>query len=94
MYQPQSIDTSKIVLPETILVLAEMLAENVHDTWARNRISEGWTYGPQRDDARKEHPCLVPYSELPDSEKQYDRDTAIQTIKAILALGYEIREKV
>lgn len=89
-YQPAPIDTSGVELPEPIRELAERLAENVHDVWARQRLAEGWRYGPRRDDARKEHPGLVAYAELSESEKQYDRNTARQTLEAIIALGYRI----
>ena len=71
--------------------MTEKLAESTHDHWAAQRLAEGWTYGEQRDDAAKTHPCLIPYKDLPESEKQYDRTTAMETLKAILALGYEIR---
>ena len=93
-YIPRPIDTSGIVLTKDILDLTELLAENTHDTWAVQRLREGWCYGPKRDDARKEHPCLIPYKELPESEKEYDRNTAMETIKAIIALGYRIEEGV
>jgi len=89
-YEPKPIDTSKVVLAADIQALTELLARNAHDAWASRRLAEGWTYGPERDDARKRHPCLVPYEQLPDSEKQYDRTTAMETIKAIIALGYHI----
>jgi class 3 adenylate cyclase/tetratricopeptide (TPR) repeat protein len=89
-YQPWPIDTSSIGLPEDLLVLTERLAENAHDIWARQRLADGWVHGPRRDDAMKRHPCLVPYDELPDSEKQYGRNVALETLKAILALGYTI----
>lgn len=89
-YKPQPIDTSGVTLPEELLKLTERLAENAHDNWARQRIAEGWTYGPRRDDNAKEHPDLVPYRELPESEKEYDRRAAMETLKAILALGYRI----
>ena len=69
-----------------------MLAKNTHDVWARQRIAEGWRYGPQRDDSRKEHPGLVAYEELSDSEQEYDRNTALQTLQAIIALGYRIEK--
>ena len=92
-YQPAPRDTSEVVLPAPIRELTEMLARNTHENWARQRISDGWRYGPQRDDARKEHPSLVPYDELPESEKEYDRRTAIETVKTILALGYRIEKK-
>ncbi|MBQ2324775.1 MAG: Ryanodine receptor Ryr [Clostridia bacterium] len=93
MYTPKPIDTSKISLPEELLQLTEEIAENVHDNWSIGRISEGWTYGEQRDDVKKTHPCLVPYSDLSDSEKSYDRTTALETLKLIVALGYKIEKK-
>lgn len=91
-YTPSPLDTSDIVLPESLTPLIEALAENVHDTWAKGRMDAGWTYGPVRDDAKKQNPCLVPYLELPESEKTYDRGTAISTLKAILKLGFTISE--
>jgi ryanodine receptor 2 len=92
-YEPQPIDSSQVKLSNEILELTELLARNAHDHWAQQRMSEGWKYGPKRDDARKEHPCLVPYEQLPDSEKEYDRKTAMETLKAITALGYMISQK-
>lgn len=89
-YDPNPIETSDIELSEELLKLTEKLAENVHDVWAVGRINEGWTYGEKRDDSKKQSPCLVPYSDLPDLEKEYDRNTALTTIKAILALNYKI----
>ena len=89
-YELRPIDTSKIELPHEIQELTERLAENAHDSWARQRIEDGWRYGPRRDDAKKEHPSLVPYAALPESEKKYDRDTATEALKAIIALGYHI----
>jgi hypothetical protein len=91
-YKPAPIDTSGATLNENLRDLTELLARNAHDNWARQRLSEGWRYGPERNDARKEHPCLVPYEQLPDSEKEYDRQTAMETIKAIIALGYRIEK--
>lgn len=93
MYKPKPIDTEKIVLPKDILELTEKIAENVHEVWAEKRIAEGWSYGEQRDDAKKLTPCLVPYSELSESEKEYDRKTAILTLKLIIALGYRIEKQ-
>lgn len=90
MYKPNPIDTNNIELPKELLELTEKIAENVHENWAVGRMSEGWTYGEKRYDEKKTTPCLVPYSELPDSEKEYDRNTAIQTLKLIVALGYKI----
>ncbi|HLW68103.1 MAG TPA: RyR domain-containing protein [Gemmataceae bacterium] len=91
-YVPQPIDTSQVQVPPSLVDLTEQLAENAHDVWARQRLSDGWTWGPQRDDKAKHHPCLIPYADLPDSEKQYDRQTAMETLKAIMALGYRIEK--
>jgi len=89
-YTPRPIDTTQIVLPTDVVGLTEKLAENAHDVWAAQRIAQGWTCGPRRDDERKQHPCLVPYVDLPEAEKEYDRATAMQTLKLILSLGYSI----
>lgn len=89
-YTPAPIDTSAITLPPELNALTERLAENAHDLWAQQRLAAGWTHGPQRDDPTKKHPCLVPYSQLPESEKEYDRQAALGTLKAILALGYTV----
>lgn len=91
-YSPKPIDTTDVELPEELAALAEKLAENVHDVWAANRMNEGWTFGEQRDDNKKTHPCLVPYEQLSDSEKEYDRATAQETIKLILKLGFQINK--
>ena len=93
MYKPNPIDTSKIEVPEALLELTEKIAENVHENWSAGRIAEGWTYGDTRDGKKKTTPCLVPYSELTDSEKEYDRVTALQTLKLIVALGYKISKE-
>ncbi len=90
-YIPRPLDTSDISLPESLVALIEALAENVHDTWAKGRMDGGWTYGPVRDDAKKQHPGLVPYADLPESEKAYDRATAISTLKFICKKGYSIK---
>jgi hypothetical protein len=89
-YTPSPIDTSGVKLSQDLLELTELLAKNTHEIWAAARISDGWTYGATRDDARKLHPCLVPYEELPESEKEYDRNTAMETLKVIEKLGFEI----
>ena len=89
-YKPQIVDTSSIELPEQLMLLAEQMAENVHEIWAATRIEQGWTYGPERNDSLKHHPCLVPYGELPEEEKVYDRNTSIETLKFILAKGWKI----
>ena len=93
MYQPNPVDTTGVELPRELLELTEEIAENVHEIWARGRVAEGWTYGPARDDEKKTTPCLVPYDELPDSEKEYDRNTALETIRLIISLGYEVKRK-
>jgi hypothetical protein len=92
VYKPSPRDTSGIVLPEPIERLTELLAKNTHENWARLRIEEGWRYGQERDDAHKKHPNLVPYEELSEADKEYDRRTAMETLKAILALGYRIEK--
>lgn len=92
-YIPNPIDTSGVKLSDELNKLVEQLARNVHDNWALGRIKDGWTYGSQRDDANKKHPCLVDYDELPENEKEYDRNTAVETIKLILKLGWKIENK-
>lgn len=92
MYIPNPVDTSKVQLPDDLVALTEQIAENVHDIWAQGRIADGWTYGETRDDENKKTPCLVPYSDLSETEKEYDRNTAIETIKLIVALGYKIEK--
>ena len=89
-YIPQPIDTSDIKLPEKLEQLVEQMSKNVHEVWAESRISQGWTYGEQRNDELKTHPCLVPYEDLPEVEKDYDRNTSIGTLKLILKLGFKI----
>jgi ryanodine receptor 2 len=79
-------------LSPEIAELLERLAQHNHDVWARQRFADGWRPGPVRNDDRKEHPCLVPYAELPESEKEYDRNTAQEVLKAVLALGYRIEK--
>ncbi len=89
-YQPQPINTSDITLPSELEPLVEAMARNVHDVWAETRISQGWTYGPERNDNLKQHPCLVSYDDLPEDERVYDRNTAIGTLKLITRLGFRI----
>ena len=93
MYKPEPIDTSDVVLDGDMLELLEVLAKQVHDVWSLGRINDGWTYGPMRDDGKKETPCLVPYCDLPEEEKSYDRSTALNTLKLILKLGYKIERR-
>ena len=89
-YSPKPIDTAGIALTDGQAALVEKLAAHVHDVWAAQRIADGWRFGKARDDISKSHPCLVPYDELPDSEKTYDRVMVEQVIKAVVALGYRI----
>lgn len=89
-YTPRPIDTSNVSLPADLDALLEYLSRNTHEVWAQLRLEQGWVHGPTRDDERKEHPCLVPYEELPESEKEFDRATTEETLRAILALGYRI----
>lgn len=93
MYKPKPIDTNDIVLTDDLLALIEQIAANVHDVWAKGRMDEGWVYGEVKDAEKKVSPCLIPYDELPESEKKYDRNTAIETLKLITKLGYEISKK-
>lgn len=92
-YIPKPAQTDDIVLSEELNGLVEAMAKNVHDVWAESRISQGWTYGPERNDALKHHPCLIPYEELPEVEKAYDRDTAVGTLKLICKLGFKITKE-
>jgi ryanodine receptor 2 len=90
VYVPQPIKTAHVQLPDFLEALTERLAENAHDLWAKQRLADGWTWGQERNDKDKKHPCLVAYAQLPESEKTYDRQTAMETLKAILALGYRV----
>lgn len=92
-YVPQPMDTSDVQLPVELDELVEKLAKNVHEVWAESRISEGWQYGDERSDALKQHPCLVPYEDLPEIEKEYDRNTAFGTLKLITKLGFKITKE-
>ena len=89
-YRPAPVDVSDVVLPPELSPLVEQIARNVHDVWAEGRLAEGWTYGPLRDDALKQHPGLVDYDELPESEREYDRATALGTLKLITKFGFRI----
>ena len=101
-YIPRPEKLSGIRLPDELEPLVELMAKNVHEVWAAGRMAEGWTWGPERDaegwtwgperdDGLKRHPCLVPYEELPESERDYDRNTALNTLKLILSLGFKIQ---
>lgn len=90
-YIPHPKNTRNVTLPDEVLALAEQLARNTHEVWAAQRLKDGWVWGPARDDAKKQHPCLVPYEELPEEEKDYDRHTALETLRLIRSMGFEIR---
>lgn len=89
-YTPKPIDTRDVVLPDSLLELTEQLAAHIHDVWTEKRLDEGWVYGKEKNGAQKTTPLLVPYDDLPESEKEYDRSTALETLKLILKLGYQI----
>lgn len=90
MYKPNPEDTKTIEIPEDLKPLVETLAKNVHEVWAKSRLEQGWVYGEVKDSIKKTTPCLVPYEELSEEEKDYDRHTALETIKLVLKLGYKI----
>ena len=92
-YIPQPVDTTDVQLPEELSDLVEQMAKNVHEVWAQSRIEQGWTWGAERSDALKQHPCLVAYENLPEVEKAYDRDTALVTLKLICKLGFKIMKE-
>lgn len=93
VYQPKPIDTKKVVLPKEISAIGELIAKNTHDTWAAQRMADGWKYGEQRNDHNKLHPCLIPYEELSEEEKEYDRKTALESLKLLIALGFTIEKQ-
>jgi hypothetical protein len=93
MYEPKPINTKNIVLPEELLGLTECIAENVHEVWSQGRINEGWVYGEHKNEVLKTTPLLVKYKDLSEQEKEYDRRTALETIKLIIKLGYEVKAK-
>ncbi len=93
MYKPNPIDTQSIDLPSDLKPLVELIAKNVHDVWAKQRIKEGWVYGEKKDSEKKTTPCLIPYEELSEEDKDYDRQTALETIKVVLKLGYKVEKK-
>lgn len=89
-YIPRPVFTTDVVLPDELNELAEQIARNVHDVWSAGRLKDGWTYGEERNDREKTHPCLVPYEELTESEKEYDRNTSLETLRLIVKLGFRI----
>jgi hypothetical protein len=91
IYRPVPLDTSSMQLTGELVGLIEILAENAHDTWAAERLAAGWQYGPQRDDDARLHPCLVPYANLSETEKDIDRKMVLSTVRSIIAYGYELQ---
>lgn len=89
-YTPKPIETAHINLSQNQHRLIELLSANAHDVWAQKRQADGWTYGPSRNDALKTHPSLVPFDDLPESEKDYDRVMVEQVIRGAIAIGYKI----
>ncbi|MDP3443372.1 MAG: RyR domain-containing protein [Ignavibacteria bacterium] len=89
---PKPIDLSDVDLPQQLYDLIEILAKNTHEVWAESRIKDGWTYGVNRDDVLKQHPCLLPYEEIPESEKEYDKTISLSIIKLLIKLGYKIEK--
>jgi len=92
VYKPAPADLSDVQLPDGLMELREEIAKNAHEVWAQNRMNEGWTYGPVRNDALKQHPDLVSYEDLTDGEREYDRATAMNSIKLLIKLGYKIEK--
>lgn len=92
-YIPHTIEAEGITLPKELEELSELMAKNVHEVWAKTRIEQGWKYGETRNDEKKEHPCLVPYEELPEEERVYDRNTSKETLRFILKAGFDITRK-
>lgn len=89
--QSHPADTSRVRLPADLMDLAEELARNTHEVWVEGWMKDGWTYGPERDDAAKKHPRRVPYEALSESEKDYDRRILLETLRLMVSLGYSIR---
>lgn len=92
-YIPQPINTQDVELPQELMVLAEKLAKNVHEVWSQTRMEQGWKYGKERNDAKKLHPCLIAYEDLPESEKEFDRNTSQETLRLIMKLGFKITKE-
>ena len=69
------------------------MSKNVHEVWAQTRMKDGWTYGEERNDAERKHPCLVPYEELSEEEKEYERNTSQETLKLIIKLGFKMTKE-
>ena len=91
-WTPRPLDLSNVELSPELERLSDRLARNIHDLWAEERIKNGWSYGPARNDDLKQTPCLVSYEDLPEEERAYDKIMATQTLRMILSLGYAITQ--
>ncbi|KAM7371310.1 hypothetical protein PAMP_010791 [Pampus punctatissimus] len=89
-FTPTPVDTSQIVLPPHLERIREKLAENIHELWVMNKIELGWTFGAVRDDNKRQHPCLVEFSKLPEQERSYNLQMSLETLKTLLALGCHV----
>jgi len=69
----------------------ERLAIREHERWMAEKQRTGWRHGAVKDANAKMHPCLVPYAELPEPEKEKDRNTVRAIPKFLAAIGYRIR---
>ncbi|WP_353945617.1 RyR domain-containing protein [Streptomyces sp. HUAS MG91] len=83
---------SDVKVPDSLHALIEILAEEAHDNWARQRLSEGWRYGPRLSRRRRTHPLLIPYSALTHEQQEADRVVAMGSVKVILRHGYTLQE--
>lgn len=92
-YEPHPLDLDDVTIEPELLELREAIAENAHEVWAKTRKDQGWAYGAERDDTKKLHPDMIPYNLLPESEKEYDRQMAINTIKLVKKLGWELKKR-
>src|SRR5262245_6183416 len=88
--EPKPLDTAHVTLPDDLLPLTEFLAKHTHDMLARQRMADGWSSGPQRDNPLPQPPCLMSYDALPDAEKAYERQAALETLKILTVRGYRI----
>ena len=92
-YDPHPLNLDDVPIEPELLELREAIAENAHEVWAKTRKDQGWSYGPERDDTKKLHPDMLPYNLLPESEKEYDRLMAINTIKLVKKLGWDLKKR-
>ena len=90
-YQPKPIDTSDIILPDGISDILEELAKNTHEVWAAGKLKEG--YSTEQNAGKMTHPSLIPYEDLPESQKEYDRNTLLETIRLLIKLGFDNQKR-